>query len=277
MKSFIFYYKNRFQLTSRVFLFLFFFLSCTCLYSQNDSDSIQMVQELDPDHQDEAIKPEEEDEKEQDYFLEKAEQNPDWKITSRRKLADSTVRKMQADEDFWYANAIFEIKKKKENKNQGYIPLGERTWFKTLIWFIIIGGFATILVLYLASSDVGLFRKKIITTSKQENEEEMPEDIFAINYQKEIDKAEMQGNYRLAVRLMFLKLLKTMSEKNVISYKQDKTNFDYLAQLHPTRYYKDFFRITRNYEYSWYGKFDVSEEAFSFIRQDVKQFEKQLA
>jgi hypothetical protein len=236
-----------------------------------------VVQELDPDYQDEAIKPEEEDEKEKDYFLEKAEQNPDWKITSRRKLADSTVRKMQADEDFWYANAIFEIKKKKAGKNQGYIPLGERTWFKTLIWFIIIGGFATILVLYLASSDVGLFRKKIITTSKQDNGEEMPEDIFAINYQKEIDKAEMQGNYRLAVRLMYLKLLKTMSEKNVISYKQDKTNFDYLAQLHPTGYYKDFFRITRNYEYSWYGKFDVSEEAFSFIRQDVKQFEKQLA
>src|SRR5690606_4231613 len=99
-------------------------------------------------------------------------------------------------------------------------------------------------------------------------DEEMPEDIFAINYQREIDKATAQRNYRLAVRLMFLRLLKSMSERNIIRYQQDKTNLDYLMQLHNTTYYKDFFRITRNYEYSWYGKFDVSEEAYRLIRKD---------
>ena len=84
-------------------------------------------------------------------------------------------------------------------------------------------------------------------------EELATEDIFAINYQKEIDKAAQQGNYRLAVRLLFLRILKNLSQKNIIRYTQDKTNLDYLVQLHATRYYSDFFRITRNYEYSWYG------------------------
>ena len=107
-------------------------------------------------------------------------------------------------------------------------------------------------------------------------EDEITEDIFAINYQKEIDKAAAQGNYRLAIRLMFLRLLKNMSEKSIIRYKQDKTNLDYLLELHPTNYYTRFFRITRNYEYSWYGQFNVSEDAYKIIRNDFDQFDKEL-
>jgi hypothetical protein len=44
-------------------------------------------------------------------------------------------------------------------------------------------------------------------------------------------------------------------------------------QLSPTKYYQDFFRITRNYEYSWYGKFEVNEDAYRIIRQDFEQFD----
>ena len=57
------------------------------------------------------------------------------------------------------------------------------------------------------------------------------ENIFEINFQQEIDKAVQAGNYRLAVRLLFLRLLKNLAEKNIIQYQQDRTNFDYLMQL----------------------------------------------
>lgn len=218
---------------------------------------------------------EETDEAEQqEYFIEKDYQDDTWKQYDRRKVPDSVVRQMQKDDDFWYANAI--IEKKKPKPETSYIPIGQRTWFKTLIWLIIVGGFVTVLILYLANSDVGLFRKRTKSITRPEEDEEMPEDIFAINYQREIDKATARGDYRLAVRLMFLRLLKIMSEKNVIQYKQDKTNLDYLVQLYPTAYHKDFFRITRHYEFSWYGKFEVSNEAFLMIRDEMNQFENRL-
>ena len=128
---------------------------------------------------------------------------------------------------------------------------------------------------YLADSNISLFRrnKKVAVVAV---DEEMPGDIFTINYEKEIDKAASMGNFRMAVRLMFLRLLKNMSERNIIRYQQDKTNLDYLMQLHSTAYYKDFFRITRNYEYSWYGKFEVSQDAYQFIRNDFEQFENRI-
>jgi hypothetical protein len=222
----------------------------------------------------------------------------------QRNISGDAVKKMKEDEDFWYANA--DIKKKKSQqqveyeREQGqkgqkgkneppikehkvkeqqptatYEPIGQRSWFQTVLWIVILAVFIIGLAFYLRGSSVGLFRKKNVKVGN-EGEDEITEDIFAINYQKEIDKAGAQGNYRLAIRLMFLRTLRNMSEKNIIRYKQDKTNLDYLLELHSTNYYNNFFRITRNYEYSWYGQFNVSVEAYKTIRSDFDQFDSTL-
>ena len=148
----------------------------------------------------------------------------------------------------------------------------DQPWFDSLMLFIIIGGFAMVLIMYLSGSNAGLFRRR----NKSINEEEhLPEteDIFQINYQREIDRAATAGNYRLAVRLMFLRLLKNLSQKNIIQYGHDRTNFDYLLQLSSTRYYPDFFKITRHYEYSWYGKFEISKETYAYIKDEFEKFD----
>ncbi len=210
-----------------------------------------------------------------DYFLKKWDLLQDSSIVQRH-VPDSLIKKMQEDDNFWYANAEIKEEAKPEYNGPRYTPLGQQQWFQTLLWLIIIGGFAAAIMWYLAGSNVGLFRKKNKALETTGDGEPATEDIFAINYQKEIDKAEASGNYRLAIRLMFLRLLKDMAGKNIIQYKQDRTNLDYLFQLHSTGYYNNFFRITRNYEYSWYGQFEVGEEAYRIVRNDFNQFDRQI-
>lgn len=154
--------------------------------------------------------------------------------------------------------------------------MSSEPWFQALMWIVIIGGFVGAVVWYLVGNNVGLFRKKskAVDTGTDPDDAEMPEDIFAIQYQKEIDKAAANGDYRLAIRLMYLRLLKNLSERNVIRYKQDKTNFDYLVEIQPTNYYNEFFKVTRHYEYSWYGKFPVSSEAYTVIKASFDNFLK---
>lgn len=212
---------------------------------------------------------------ETDYFLKKGDSAQDNSIIQRH-VPDSFIKKMQQDDDFWYANAEIKKEKKPEDKESTYTPVGDQQWFQTLLWLLIIGGFAAAIMWYLAGSNVGLFRKRNRGLQTTAEEELATEDIFAINYQREIDKAEAAGNYRLAIRLLFLRVLKDMAGKNIIQYKQDRTNLDYLFQLHSTGYYNNFFRITRNYEYSWYGQFDVGEDAYRIIRNDFKQFDSQI-
>lgn len=189
-----------------------------------------------------------------------------------RKVPDSVVRDLQNDDDFWYANADLEKKEDKQSRSVQRSRSDSPSWVSTVLLVLIIGVFLSLVVYYMAES--GLFRRRRkIVVEESHNMEEMPEDIFAINYQKEIDTAIANGDYRLAVRLQYLRLLKQLTNRNLIRYEQDKTNMDYLMQLHNTACYHDFFRVTLHYEYSWYGQFAVSPQTYQLIMQDIQKLE----
>jgi hypothetical protein len=194
-----------------------------------------------------------------------------------RQVPAKAIDNLKRQDDFWYADKEFEKEKNGDGPLSGnfFDWLARQQWYKVLAWIIIIGGFIAVLIWYLASSNVSLFRRKSKSIAGIANEENN-ENIFEINYQREIENAMQGGNYRLATRLLFLRLLKSLAEKNIIQYKQDRTNFDYLLQLSNTGYYKDFFRLTRNYEYAWYGEFDVSRDAFTIIKNDFDNFNNRL-
>jgi len=205
----------------------------------------------------------------EEYFLRKEFTGGFSDSLKLRQLPDSVVQSLRQDDAFWYASEVFRKKQRQERNGFTSHPV-----FQTLLWIAIIAGFTGFLVLYLSNSNVGLFRRnnKIIN----EDDSVDTDDIFAINYQKEIDKAVGMNNYRLAVRLMFLRLLKKLSDNHVIQYKQDSTNFDYLLQMRPSTIYGDFFKLTRHYEYSWYGQFEIDKEKFALIKADFDKFEGKI-
>lgn len=213
----------------------------------------------------------EESKPEQEYFLRREFTGGLTDTLKFRRLPDNVIKALREDKAFWYANETFKKREKKEKEKTSFAA---HPVFQTILWLIIIGGFVTFLILYLYNSNVGLFRKSTSIVNEETDIE--TNDIFAINYQKEIDKAVGMNNYRLAIRLMFLRLLRNLSDKNIIQYKQDSTNFDYMMQLRSTKMYPDFFRIARNYEYSWYGQFDVDKEKYSVIKKEVENFETKL-
>ncbi|MBC7947229.1 MAG: DUF4129 domain-containing protein [Chitinophagaceae bacterium] len=194
---------------------------------------------------------------------------------SLRGIPDSSLTRLKKDDDFWYVDYPFDkSKKKKANDLKSKTPLTRTPVFQTILWLVIIGGFAAFVIIYLANSNVGLFRKRNSHIASPDEMEVETENIFEINYQREIDKAVSKANYRLAVRLMFLRLLKELSEKKLIQYKPDRTNFDYLMQLSTTKHYNEFFRLTRHYEYTWYGQFDIDPEKYILLRKDFENFGK---
>jgi len=100
--------------------------------------------------------------------------------------------------------------------------------------------------------------------------------LFTIPYQDLLQKAYTEKNFRIAVRILYLQTLKLLSEQNIIAFQADYTNMDYLQQLSQTMFYKDFFAITRHYEYVWYGGFAVSEPVFSTIQQDFNAIQSKI-
>jgi hypothetical protein len=203
--------------------------------------------------------------KAKDKFIEIA--SPGWRLdTFPQRKADT--RLFKNDDEFWYANATFAKKKTQSKGSQS------STFYQTFLWLLAVGGFIAFLIIYLSNSNISLFRRS--KTMEHLEGEHGIEDIFAINYNREIEKAIAAGDYRIAVRLLFLQLLRGMSDRNIIQYSHERTNLDYLLQVHHAPWYKQFFRITRNYEYVWYGLFEIDRPKFEAINKDFKNLELQL-
>ena len=77
-----------------------------------------------------------------------------------------------------------------------------------------------------------------------------------------IQKALVDKNYRLAIRYSYLYSLQLMSEKELIDWQIQKTNHDYLAEIEKPDLQTSFSKITRIYDYTWYGDFAIDEEKY---------------
>lgn len=194
--------------------------------------------------------------------------------TTVRSTPAPFVNKLKSDPDFDYVKTglkkkvIEEEESKPEQKKQ--IPKAD--WL-SYVPYIAIVLFAGLLIWYLLANNFILFRKK---KERQDGDSPIEEhqDLFSLDYAYQIQKALEQKNYRLAIRLQYLELLKKLTDKELIHFLPDKTNFDYLMQLRGSVYYDDFFAVTRNYEYSWYGLFDITEGMYQKINsvfQNLKQ------
>lgn len=198
----------------------------------------------------------------------------DQAVLPPRRVSDSTRAALAADKDFWYADGDIHAKKKKD-PGGSYTPVEERSWFQTLVWLIIIGGFGVFLVIWLSGNNVRLFRRRPPPVANTEAEG-LPEDIFAIRYEAEIKKALAQGDFRLAVRLHFLKILRLLADRQLINYQHDKTNLHFLLQVRSRAWYDDFFRATRHFEFAWYGQFAVDAEAYRAIADTMDELERKI-
>ncbi len=102
------------------------------------------------------------------------------------------------------------------------------------------------------------------------------ENIHEINFDEEIERAVAQHNYRIAVRLLYLRCLKQLSDKDLIKWQIDKTNSAYLYELTNPEQVQTFGLLTRQFEYVWYGNFSINKQAFTNIDLLFQNFKKQL-
>ena len=177
------------------------------------------------------------------------------------------LENIRRDEAYWYANHTF-------SKKQKAAATSSRNWVDIVFWILLTVGALAIIGWFLASGNLRLFRKQ--STALDTLPAEGTEDIYELNFESSIRDAVAAGNYRLAVRLHYLQLLKLLADKNLIRYTQDQTNSHYLLQLAGTKWHPEFFKLTRHFEYIWYGKFPLTPVGYEQLRQDFDHFKNHI-
>lgn len=87
-----------------------------------------------------------------------------------------------------------------------------------------------------------------------------------------IEQAVAAADYRLAVRYQFLYLLQQLSQRGFITYDKTKTDEDYLHEI-KEELKPRFQKLSRIYDYIWYGKFETGEETYYKITKEFRQME----
>ena len=143
------------------------------------------------------------------------------------------------------------------------------SWILYLLLAIFLGYIIYLLFVHTTLSEEGA---KI----EEENLEKPPIEIPKTELELMLEQALKEQNYRLAVRVYFIFILKELSKKQWIDWKKEKTNFTYLTEMRGKQYYNSFNHAVTVFEVVWYGKYNVSQEDYKEIEPRFKKLLTQL-
>ncbi len=123
-----------------------------------------------------------------------------------------------------------------------------------------------ILFLYILITKTKLYRIFYSNENLEQipyTEVDMMEPVIDIDGQ--IESEIRNQNFRIATRLMFIKLLHLLDKKQFIVMAKGKTNHDYKTELSGTNLVEDFGKSVSTYEYVWYGNFQPDRGMFESL------------
>jgi len=104
------------------------------------------------------------------------------------------------------------------------------------------------------------------------NTETVAEHIHEFDLSALIEQAIQQQDYTVATRLYYLLAIKQLSTQDLIQWKKDKTNRNYLNELTDSTLKNKFRNLTNIFERVWYGEVLVDSTIFAAIQGQFKTF-----
>jgi len=229
------------------------FLATFSIYGQ-DEKSIEEV------YEDDFVDP---------YFQEE----PPLKEFSEEQIEDAR-RGIDYSKDY----ETIEEKEKPDSSPKSFGSGAFATGFIKAIFIIALIG-VIVAVLFYMIGDGMLFKpksKKITGSVTASDLEEIEDNLEESDIESFLKKAIEDNDYKVAIRLYFLMAIRDLSKNNLIKWKKDKTNRDYIRETRSQNFGNDFKETAHIYEKAWYGDFDVMYTDFKEIEKKFKTLIDQI-
>jgi hypothetical protein len=188
-----------------------------------------------------------------------------------RAFDDSTWKKATEGLDYT------DHRKKKPEAEAETAPLSKPSSFSVseqtlrLIAFVILFAILILILLRAFGVNISLGKKKK-KTEQQFSLAEFDDWIPESELDRFLREALERNDYRLAVRIYYLMVLKELSGRKMISWRKEKTNYDYLAEMRTAIHYGGFRDITLIFERSWYGERFLDKNNYEEASQRFENF-----
>jgi hypothetical protein len=256
-----------------LFLMLFFLTGAEILYAQTGNDSTERTEENNHPDTEPGDKPETLVINPYSLYRVKARSGFTSSDTIRY-VNRNKIRSYLGNPDYAYANdSAYWAQKFSQKPGLGYRILSG----PYLRWLLLSGMIVLVLfgIYRLArENSFSWFSRKntVYRTGSPEDAAEIIPDFEAL-----ILRYQTEGDYRMAIRYMYLRLLQTTGTKSGIQIRDSFTNAD-IALAFGTHPLKSEFRIlSRAYDYVYYGGFTPEKELYDLLKNKFEDFQKTIS
>lgn len=198
---------------------------------------------------------------------------------SFRSVVYDSIEAINTDKGFYYKRYLDSLLRATTVKTQKPKPSRDlrgkdffNSIFGIIFWILAIGVFGYLVYrLFLSNSSLFSRNRKNISSNIEVATPEDANDADAL-----LRKAIKAGNYRQAVRYLYLQVLSKLAERKIIELNANKTNYEYMNEVRKHRFANDFASLTLQYEYVWYGEYPVDAKLFEQIQNSFILFNKNL-
>jgi hypothetical protein len=198
---------------------------------------------------------------------------------SFRSIVYDSIEAINTDKGFYYKSyldSLLRVTAVKTQKPKPNRDLRGKDFFNSIFgiifWILAIAVFGYLIYrLFLSNSSLFSRNRKNISPNIEVATEEDASDADAL-----LRNAIKNGNYRQAVRYLYLQVLSKLAERKIIELNSNKTNYEYMNEVRKHRFANDFASLTLQYEYVWYGEYPVDAKLFEQIQNSFIQFNKNL-
>jgi hypothetical protein len=196
---------------------------------------------------------------------------------ARRQVSESRLNHYLSEPEYAYANDPEYWKKNKTADDSHSFSLFNFFRRKPVQWFLFLTVFAIILYgIYLLAKENNfkwLTRKSNpVTPGTPASGIEQP-----LDFDDAIRKYQSEGNYRMAVRNMYLRLIHTVNSRNIIHIGDSFTNSEMMRAFGSHPQASEFRFLATAYEYVYYGEFIMTPELFEGIKTRFDVFQQKLS
>lgn len=200
-------------------------------------------------------------------------------IISQEVLPNEPVR--QFDREEW--NKITEgrsytesEKEVKEKERQGQSsPFRINNDILKIAGYALVSAMLIVIIFIIIRNMLNESRKKV-SNSRQAEIEDLNERPMETDLEAMLREALNNGEYRLAFRIRYLMVIRALHTRELISWRKEKTNHDYLKEVKDQPWFDSFRGRTLLFDKFWYGLYPISREHYNLEQSYFDELQQMI-
>lgn len=150
----------------------------------------------------------------------------------------------------------------------------DTNWGRLIVYAI---GLILLVVLVMLILKVNAFKVLYSGEGNTKKYQVLDENIHEMDFEKLVQEALDQQDYRRGIRLLFLYALKLLSDKQLIQWESGKTNHDYVVELEKKELKTGLNELSFYFDYAWYGNFLINRDTFNKVQTTFTDWKRKIS